>query len=145
VTLTSLLFREKFESTVDVTPIGSKGKPLEEYSKVELQNSCRKLGLKVSGTKAELIKRLQENGFGEVETTAAPETTPGSSTPSSKKSEADSGIRDLLNELINCWEGSAALMKLTKEKLKEKARELGLTVSGTKEELVQRILNAPAK
>jgi hypothetical protein len=98
---------------------------LDTLSLAELRAKCVSACLKVKGNKAALRERLVAALGAPPPTAASVAQTPPPS-PAKKSSEAD----------------RAHWMEQTKPVLAEKCKELGLKVSGTKEELVQRILDA---
>jgi hypothetical protein len=99
---------------------------LDTLSLAELRAKCVSACLKVKGNKAALRERLIAALGAPPPTAASVAQTPPPSPAGKKSSEAD----------------RAHWMEQTKPVLADKCKELGLKVSGTKEELVQRILDA---
>jgi hypothetical protein len=102
---------------------------LDTLSLAELRAKCVSACLKVKGNKAALRERLIAALGAPPPTAASVSQTPPPSPAGKKSTEAD----------------RAHWMEQTKPVLADKCKELGLKVSGTKEELVQRILDANAK
>jgi hypothetical protein len=98
------------------------GEPIEGPTRDELRAQLAELGLPVSGTKDELARRLTE-----AQQTAEDEDQDG------EAEEQDGGEQRAVGEPI---EGP------TRDELRAQLKELDLPVSGTKEELAQRLAEA---
>jgi hypothetical protein len=121
-----LKLKKKFEVIPESAPTptkDSKDKDLSQLTKKELADKCKELQLKVSGTKEELIQRIEE---------ATGSNASGAQQPAARKK------KEPKSPSSNSPPG-----ELTKDspktELVAKCKELGLKVSGTKEELFERI------
>merc|ERR1712176_357589 len=89
--------------------------PIEDWTKAELVDECKKLGLDQSGTKLELIERIQQKW-------AEKDNKNNEKEEAKNSSNEDGPIED--------W---------TKVELVDECKTLGLDQSGTKPELIERI------
>jgi Fe2+ or Zn2+ uptake regulation protein len=106
----------------NLSSIDSSRDPWANKNKVEIQDALRKLGLKVTGTKKELIERLNE----------------ATSTRST-----DNGPREEANFTSNSYLSSRdPWAKKNKVEIQDALRKLGLKVTGTKKELLERLREA---
>lgn len=110
-------------STYDLTP-----ESIYKYDKKTLETICRSRKLKVSGNKSELQTRILESVNGQTSLDLTPQSQPPQSTDETKKIEYD--------------ESPEAIYKYDKKTLEAICRLKKLKISGKKEELQTRILQA---
>jgi len=109
----------------------------ESYKLVELKDQCKQLGLATSGTKSALCDRLREHNGEDVEESEEseePESEESDEEELEREEEEEEEQRDSDNE-FNFDECES--YKLTE--LKDKSKELGLPVSGTKSAICDRL------
>merc|ERR1712003_404495 len=95
--------------------MGNEDGPIEDWTKAELVDECKTLGLDQSGTKPELIERIRQ-----------------------KWAEKDNRKKEK-DEAKNSDNEDGPIEDWTKAELVDECKRLGLDQSGTKPELIERI------